>query len=704
MTGPVVEKVPAELRQVPHWVAWRTETRNGNPTKPPVSPHDPTRHASATDPSTWSTFGHAFRTAAAQSLDGVGFVFADGAGFAGVDLDDCRDPQTHAVTPWARRIVEALGSYAEVSPSGTGIKVFVRGKVPGPRCRRDVEDGHVEMYSSNRFFTVTGQHLAGTPTDVRDAQPALDALYAELFGADDSTTKAKPEPTVGADPDDAALLEKIRRSRIGAAFEALWRGDVTGYASASEADLALVSHLVWWTGGDADRADRLFRQSALCREKWDRADYRGATLERALRQGSYYDPRRHERSNGTGAADEPTTPTDPPVTPCPVADVVDVFQRRLYMPDPSALYALLGAVAANRMPGSPVWLMLVGPPAGGKTELLFSVARLPKVHLVGTLTEAALLSGVPNRDRASGAKGGLLREIGESGIIIAKDFTSTLALRHEQRASILAALREIFDGSWVRHVGSDGGRTLSWSGKVAFIAGCTPTIDGHHAVIATMGERFVFCRLPAGDDRAQGLRALSHVGQEAAMRRELVDVVGRLFAGIGDTVDAAPLPADECERMVSLAALAVRCRSAVERDPYRREIELVPTPEAPARLALTLTRLLGGMRRIGVPSADAWRVVTKCAFDSMPQTRRRVFELLLAAEDVVDTTTLGARTGYPTVTVRRACEDLTAHGVVTRQSGGKGKADKWTLSDFTRTQYAAAMVDGDGATDTFSEK
>ena len=81
-------------------------------------------------------------------------------------------------------------------------------------------------------------------------------------------------------------------------------------------------------------------------------------------------------------------------------------------------------------------------------------------------------------------------------MILCKDFASVLAMHRDTRGTVLAALREIYDGAWVRHVGVDGGRTLAWSGKVALIAGCTPTIDSHHAVMAAMGERFMLYRLP----------------------------------------------------------------------------------------------------------------------------------------------------------------------------------------------------------------
>ena len=100
------------------------------------------------------------------------------------------------------------------------------------------------------------------------------------------------------------------------------------------------------------------------------------------------------------------------------------------------------------------------------------------------------------KEKVRDAKGGLLRQIGAFGVILCKDFTSVLSMHRDTRGPVLAALREIYDGAWVRHVGVDGGRTLAWSGKVALIAGCTPMIDSHHAVMAAMGERFMLYRLP----------------------------------------------------------------------------------------------------------------------------------------------------------------------------------------------------------------
>lgn len=401
--------------------------------------------------------------------------------------------------------------------------------------------------------------------------------------------------------------------------------------------------------------------------------------------------------------DPPPAPKPPEPQPLPgvepaeeLAAAVTTFKKWLHLPDPGALYVVLATVAANRAEGDPVWALLVGPPGGGKTELLGPLARLHDVHPAATLTEASLLSGTPGKDRAKDSRGGLLREIGDFGILVLKDFGSILSMNRDARAAVLAALREIYDGAWTRHVGTDGGRTLTWSGKVGLVAGCTPAIDSHHAVVGSMGERFVLYRLPKVEAEAQVRRAMRHVGRESRMREELGEVVAQVLATVRVSQLTAEPGAATVEKLVSISTLAVRCRSAVERDAYNREITLIPESEAPARLALVLLRLHNALLAIGVDDTTTWELVRKCALDSMPAIRRAVLEHLVGVDGPISTAKVAESLDYPTTTTKRALEDLTAHGIVHRESQGPGKADLWTLTQWTLDQWPKTSPEKSG--------
>ena len=167
--------IPDELQRHDRWVVWRYETRGGKQTKVPSCPDAPSQRASVTDPSTWSTFAVAHAAVEAGLADGIGFVLGDG--FGGVDIDGCRNPETGEITDAALDIIKALDSYTEISPSGTGIKVFVRGVLPQGGRRK----ARLEMYDAGRYFTVTGEHVAGTPTTVEERNTALEALHKRTF-------------------------------------------------------------------------------------------------------------------------------------------------------------------------------------------------------------------------------------------------------------------------------------------------------------------------------------------------------------------------------------------------------------------------------------------------------------------------------------------------------------------------------------------
>lgn len=282
--GALVENVPEELKSSLQWVLWRLETRDGKPTKVPYQTTG--WKAKSDDPTTWATFNAVLDVYIKEGgrFSGIGFVLSEDDPFAGVDLDHCLDPETSLIVPWALEIIHELDSYTEITPSGQGIRIFARGKLPPGGRKR----GNIEVYDSGRFLTVTGRHLEGTPVGVLDRNDRLKALHASVFPGNGRPKTPSPSPPSGSCiPEDDDLVERARTSQNGEKLSRLLAGDWEGYASQSEADLALCCLLAFWSQ-DPQQIDRIFRSSGLYREKWDRKHfgdgraYGGATIEAAL--------------------------------------------------------------------------------------------------------------------------------------------------------------------------------------------------------------------------------------------------------------------------------------------------------------------------------------------------------------------------------------------------------------------------------------
>lgn len=166
--------VPTVLRERNQWVLWRYETREDSdkPTKMPYQARNHRWKGSSTNPDTWSDFDTACLSAAKHGFDGVGYVFAADDPYVGIDLDDILDDQNNC-TAWAQPWLAELVTYAEISPSGKGIKAIAIGKLPGS----GINAGDLELYDQGRYFTITGNRIDGFPTEPRDLNGTIDRLY-----------------------------------------------------------------------------------------------------------------------------------------------------------------------------------------------------------------------------------------------------------------------------------------------------------------------------------------------------------------------------------------------------------------------------------------------------------------------------------------------------------------------------------------------
>jgi len=358
----------------------------------------------------------------------------------------------------------------------------------------------------------------------------------------------------------------------------------------------------------------------------------------------------------------------------PLRSLVHDFREYQLVPSCTPILVLLAVVAANHLHGDPLWLLLIGPVSGGKTEFINSLSALPKVHLVSTLTESALLSGSSRNDVIVGSSGGLLRAIGDFGIVLLKDFTTILAMNRDERGKVLAAFREIYDGSWVRHLGVDGGKALPWSGKVGMIGACTDAIEDHHQVIASMGERFMKYRLPDVDPEQQAVSS-AETCYISDCRTRQQHKVATFFQSIDFAADLGIQPTRILSSLATFAALA---RSAVSRNAYSREIEYVSESEKPGRLAKSFDSLFRGLRVIGVGHDTAVACVIETAMDSIPKVRRQVLEAVLLGFGNATINDLQGMTCLPGSTVRRAVEELKAHGLL--QDVKEGRTGRFSFN------------------------
>jgi DNA-binding MarR family transcriptional regulator len=352
------------------------------------------------------------------------------------------------------------------------------------------------------------------------------------------------------------------------------------------------------------------------------------------------------------------------------------------MPDTTCLIASLATWTANHFQAEPVWLVLVAPPSSGKTEILNILYGLPDTHEISTFTEGALLSGTPRKKWEKGAKGGLLNEIGDFGIIVCKDFTTVLSMNRDTRAQALAALREIYDGRWTRRYGTDGGTAQSWTGKVGLIAAVTPKIDTHHMVISSMGERFLLCRLESDLDTQvqQARQALTSAGSEKRMREELRELVQALFEDIENDIELPhPTPALN-DHLISLSTLVVRCRTTVERSGSGGGIDCIYPHESPPRLAKQLLSLFQGCIHIGCTEQESWDTVKKVGFDSIPPLRFKIISALhsngeMTIEEIAN------HLKHPKSTINKRLEELSGLDVVQSSRYSGTSANSWRLTE-----------------------
>lgn len=262
--------VPNTLKRAKAWVLWKLEDGKKKPYSANYN-----GLASTTKAHTWATYSKALTKLqyTGEEYNGLGFVFAEGSGLVFIDLDHCID-EWGELSPFAEEVLALFpATYTEYSQSETGLHIVARGNVP-----RAYKSDLIEIYSSGRYMAFTGN--AYTAAEPAQAQEALDALI-ERYGlreADNVQPAAYSAPISASDKD---IIARAERGGNGATFAQLWAGDWSAYKSQSEADLRLISILLFYSG-NVEQVERLFLASGLGeRQKAQQGEYLRRTIQKA---------------------------------------------------------------------------------------------------------------------------------------------------------------------------------------------------------------------------------------------------------------------------------------------------------------------------------------------------------------------------------------------------------------------------------------
>lgn len=272
--------IPIELQERNQWVLWREEQRNGKPTKPPFDAKTGGL-AAVDDPRTWSDYRTALEKAQSPHWSGVGFVVTKDDPYTFIDLDD--PGENKELQDSHKELIAQFDSYTELSPSGRGVHIIVRGSVPSGK-----RSGPLEIYPHDRYMTVTGNNLNGGV--IRDRQDLLLKLWRKLGGEYGLNKNIPGEYPDVETVDDARLYEQASKAKDGEKFLRLWNGDLSAYLKQgggfdqSRADQALLNILAFYSDSKA-QVIRMFQQSSLgSRTKARRQDYLDRSVALAFDQ------------------------------------------------------------------------------------------------------------------------------------------------------------------------------------------------------------------------------------------------------------------------------------------------------------------------------------------------------------------------------------------------------------------------------------
>lgn len=369
-------------------------------------------------------------------------------------------------------------------------------------------------------------------------------------------------------------------------------------------------------------------------------------------------------------------------------------EKIFLLKDKGLVKMVVATVIANRMDLDPVWLMLIAPPSGGKTEMITGISGLDFVFPISDLTVNTFASG----QKKTGKETSLLLKI-NNGIMAFKDFTSVLSKNKDAKKEIMGQLREIFDGEYVKRTGT--GDDITWRGKVGAIAGATEVVYRHLEEMSAMGDRFIMYNIEQPDRLEVARRALDNTAGIHEKREHLKSCFKAFIEHVITYVEGHPdeeitLSEETKEDLLQVADFATSVRSAVMTDFKTGMVDFVPKAEMPMRVTSQLYTLAAGFIAInranpyikegnpafsGQLAESEKRLLYKTAFDSIPRTRRDVIIPLAKYTAGISTAGLATYLGLPSESAKKYLQQINALGICKREKKGGKQGDMWKMDE-----------------------
>jgi hypothetical protein len=368
-------------------------------------------------------------------------------------------------------------------------------------------------------------------------------------------------------------------------------------------------------------------------------------------------------------------------------ELQDQVSEYVYSEDDGMTRIALASIIATKMKlGDPVWMLLIGPSSGGKSQVLRPLALTDTkfMHRIDDLTENTFLSG-------GKAKGGgevsLLNRIGPMGMIVISDFTVIFSKSPEMRASILGQLRMVYDGEMTKFSGSSD-KSIMWKGYLGMIAGSTPSIYSKFEEVADMGERFIYYRMKPYDVEKATRISLQRKVFGKELDTKLSDMYSKyLTESLENAEDVPALSIQMYERIVKISMFAAILRTPTHYNQYIRAVDKIPVSEMPMRVALQLQNIARGISVMNFNDHGHWDLLEKdiqdvewCAYSLANEESRACLRILANVE--YDTSikgqTIADKIGLDTNITRMHLQHLAAIGILTRHGDESGLT--WTIA------------------------